>query len=71
MKLNQNIEPDRRLSVTVAEAAKMLGVSQKTVYRLMDRGLIKASRALRTYLISIKELERFLESTTVTNIYEN
>jgi hypothetical protein len=42
-------------------AAEYLGgVSQITVRRLIDRGLIKPNRALRHILIPIGELERFL-----------
>jgi hypothetical protein len=42
-------------------AAEYLGgVSQITVQRLIDRGLIKPNRALRHILIPIGELDRFL-----------
>jgi excisionase family DNA binding protein len=56
---------DYRLSVTIPEAARMLSISTKSVYRLIDRGIIKSSRALRTHLIPIIELERFLQTTMV------
>jgi excisionase family DNA binding protein len=36
------------------------GVSQVTMRRLIDRGLIKPNRALRHILISRTELDRFL-----------
>jgi excisionase family DNA binding protein len=43
------------------DAAKYLGgVSQITVRRLIDRGLIKPNRSLRHLLIPISELDRFL-----------
>ena len=54
----------RRLAFSVRETAEMLGVSEKTVRRLIGRGLIRPSRALRHLLISKKEIERFLEQTT-------
>jgi excisionase family DNA binding protein len=43
------------------EACQYLGgVSQITVRRLIDRGLIKPNRALRHLLIPVSELDRFL-----------
>jgi len=45
----------------IKDAAKYLGgVSQISVRRLIDRGLIKQNRALRHLLIPISELDRFL-----------
>lgn len=41
----------------------MLGVSDKTVRRLLDRKLLRASRALRHLLIPKAELDRFLKET--------
>jgi len=52
-----------RLAYSVQEAAEILGVSEKTIRRLIVRGLIKPSRALRHLLIPRKELERFLSNT--------
>lgn len=54
-----------RLAYSVKEAADLLGVSEKSIRRLIDRGLLKASRALRHLLIPKKEIERFLEQTTL------
>jgi excisionase family DNA binding protein len=43
------------------EACRYLGgLSQPTVRRLIDRGLIKPNRALRHLLIPVAELDRFL-----------
>jgi excisionase family DNA binding protein len=43
-------------------AAKYLGgVSEITVRRLIERGLIKPNRSLRHLLIPISELDRFIE----------
>jgi excisionase family DNA binding protein len=53
-----------RLAFSVRETAKILGVSEKTVRRLISRGLLRASRALRHLLIAKKEIERFLDETT-------
>ena len=41
----------------------MLGVSDKTVRRLLDRKLLRASRALRHLRIPKTELDRFLKET--------
>jgi excisionase family DNA binding protein len=53
-----------RLAFSVRETALMLGVCEKTVRRLLDRGLLKASRALRHKLIHRNEIERFLRDTS-------
>ena len=53
-----------RLALSVRETAAILGVSEKTLRRLIARKLLRASRALRHLLIPTKEIERFLERTT-------
>jgi len=52
-----------RLAYTMAETAKILGVSYITVHRLLKRGKLRSSSALRHKLIPLSEIERFLEST--------
>jgi len=52
-----------RLAYSVQEAACMLGVCDKSVRRLILRGLIRPSRALRHILIPKDELDRFLRDT--------
>ncbi len=52
-----------RLAYTLHEAAQILGVSYITAFRLVQRGLLKSSNALRTKLIPKSEMERFLKST--------
>ena len=48
-------------ALKLKDAAKYLGgVSQITVRRLIERGLIKPNRALRHLLIPVSELNRFL-----------
>jgi len=48
-------------ALKIKDAANYLGgVSQITVRRLIDRGLIKPNRALRHLLIPVSELDRFL-----------
>lgn len=57
--------PPLRLAYSIKEAAAILGVSEKSVRRLIIRRLLRPSRALRCLLIPRKELERFLEETTI------
>jgi hypothetical protein len=54
-----------KLAYTMAETAQVLGVSYITVWRLLQRGLLKSSSALRTKLIPHREIERFLKATLV------
>jgi excisionase family DNA binding protein len=49
-----------RLAYSMEETAGMLGVSYITVHRLIKRGLLKSSKALRHKLIALSEIERFL-----------
>ena len=53
-----------RLAYTANETAEMLGLSPKTVYRLIERGLLKSVGALRHKRITRTEIERFLKTTT-------
>jgi helix-turn-helix protein len=53
-----------RLALTRVEAADALNISPATLDRLVKRGLIRPSRALRRPLFSIAEIERFLRETT-------
>ena len=52
-----------RLAYSVQETARMLGVCDKSVRRLILRGLLRPSRALRHILIPRDEIERFLRET--------
>jgi excisionase family DNA binding protein len=53
-----------RLAYSTREAAELLGVSEKTIRRLVVRGLLRSSKALRHLLIPKKEIERFLDETS-------
>jgi DNA-directed RNA polymerase specialized sigma24 family protein len=44
------------------ETATILGCSYITVHRLLKRGLLKSSTALRHKLIPASEIERFLKA---------
>jgi len=60
----QQVDPQPgRLAYSVQETARMLGVCDKSIRRLILRGLLRPSRALRHILIPRDELERFLRDT--------
>jgi len=54
----------RKLALTRVEAADALDVSPATLDRLVKRGLLRPSWALRRPLFSIAEIERFLRETS-------
>lgn len=51
-----------RLTYSLRETADMLGVSCVSVHRLLKRGLLKSSNALRHKLIPSWEIERFVRN---------
>lgn len=53
----------RKLSYMRLEAAALLGISPNSLDRLVKRGLLTPSKALRRPLFSLAELHRFLEET--------
>jgi excisionase family DNA binding protein len=53
-----------RLAYSVRETAETLGISCGTVYRLLRRGLLRSSLALRNKVIAKTEIERFLKETS-------
>jgi hypothetical protein len=60
----QSGTPPTRLAYSIQETARMLGICDKSVRRLILRGLLRPSRALRHMLIPQHEIERFLRDTT-------
>ena len=53
-----------KLAYTLREASDVLGLSTRTIRRLVNRGLLHPSRASQRFIFSHKELDRFLEQTT-------
>jgi excisionase family DNA binding protein len=51
--------PERQ-TYSVKEVADLLGVNPKTVYRLLDRQLLRSLKSLRHHRIPRDELARFL-----------
>jgi excisionase family DNA binding protein len=62
MKKNKLIT--EKLALSRSEAASALGVSLPSLHRLVRRGLLRPSRALRRPLFSRQEIERFLQETS-------
>jgi len=52
-----------RLFYTVPEVAEMFGVSHKTVYDFLKRGLLQASSAIRHKRIARTSVESFVART--------
>lgn len=52
--------PEPRMAYSMQETAQILGVGYTTVHRLIKRGLLKSSHALRIKIIARTEIERFL-----------
>ena len=53
-----------KLALSTREAAASLGVSEVTIYRLIQRGKLRAVGALRHKLIPVEDLRRFLSDET-------
>ena len=53
-----------RLAYKLKESAEILGVSEKSIRRLIARGLLKPSRALRHIIVPATELAEFLRRTS-------
>ncbi len=59
----QSAQPTERLSYSIKESAALLGVEYFSVYRLIQRGKIRACRALRgKLLVPRSELLRLLKT---------
>jgi excisionase family DNA binding protein len=60
LKTNGSSQSPPRLAYKIKEAAEALGVAPITVRRLINRKLIRSTKALRHTLIPAEELTRFL-----------
>lgn len=61
---NLNLNGSSRMLYSVDEVAEMFGVCNKSVYRLLARGHLKATSALRHKRISRESIELFIRKTT-------
>ena len=64
--ISPNPAIESRLAFSITETAQLLGLSRVSVYRLIERGLLKSNGALRHHLIARSEIERFLAETVVS-----
>ncbi|MGO8930963.1 MAG: helix-turn-helix domain-containing protein [Limisphaerales bacterium] len=53
-----------RLFYSASEVGEMFSISTKSVYRLLDRGLLKSSNAWRHKRISRASIDEFIAKTT-------
>jgi hypothetical protein len=60
--MKEQISPQQRGALKLKPAADYISVSPVSMRRLIKRGLIKPIRSIRHILISVNELNRFLES---------
>ena len=60
---SQASPPPSRIFLSVEEVAALFGTSRKTVYRLLDRGLLKSSSALRHKMILKASVDEFVAKT--------
>jgi excisionase family DNA binding protein len=61
---SSDVNPLPRLAYTMRETAAILGVSYITVHRLLKRGKMRASDAIRNKVIPKTEIEKFLREST-------
>ena len=59
----KTIDPSQRIFLSATEVALLMGISKKTVYRLLDRGLLKSSSALRHKMILRASVDEFVAQT--------
>lgn len=57
---NSPLTGSHQLVFTADEAAAILKVNKKTIYRLVDRNLLHATKTLRHLRITKKSLDQFL-----------
>jgi excisionase family DNA binding protein len=65
MQLNRRIE--KRLCITVPEAAEILGISRNFAYELVEQGQLPVIKFGKRLLIPRIALERLLEEGGMTN----
>jgi excisionase family DNA binding protein len=61
--INETTNALPRLAYTMRETADILGVSYITVHRLLKRGKLRASDAIRNKVIPLTEIQRFLRES--------
>lgn len=51
-----------KLSVTIPEAAEMIGIGRSTIYKLFDEGKLVPRKAGKRTLILVEDLKRYVEN---------
>lgn len=64
MQTQNDSRQEHKLAYTVIETAQILGISTRSVHRLIGRDLLRCSKALRKIIIPRSEIENFLTLTT-------
>lgn len=59
------LDSDYRLALTMREAAKVLGICERSVWQAIRDGRLKAAKIGRSVRIRREELERFLRDAEV------
>jgi excisionase family DNA binding protein len=65
--MDANPISERKLALTYREAAQALGVSERKVWELVDKGQLKAVRIGRSVRIRRTDLEAFLAELLASN----
>jgi excisionase family DNA binding protein len=60
--MSENVSPQQRGALKLKQAAEYLSLSPVSLRRLIQRKLLKSNRSTRHILISVNELNRFLET---------
>lgn len=61
--MRSDLNGSGRIFYSVPEVSEMFGISNKSVYRLLARGLLKSSNALRHKRISRNSIDEFIATT--------
>ena len=51
-----------KLSVTIPEAAEMIGIGRSSIYKLFDEGKLTPRKMGKRTLILVEDLKRFVEN---------
>ena len=59
------MEPPQERWLSTAEAAKQLGITKTTLYRLIDNGSIDAYRFGRAFRLKLRDIETFVQRSQI------
>jgi excisionase family DNA binding protein len=60
-----NADPLPRVSYSIPEAARAMGLSESTVKRLIESGQLASKKVLRRRLIPVKAIDAFLSNEAI------